>query len=36
MLRAVLEIARLNTGIDEPSKAFLKDMLDGIQESLRD
>jgi hypothetical protein len=36
MLRAVLEIARPNTGIDEENKAFLRDMLDGIQRSLRD
>jgi hypothetical protein len=35
MLRVVLEIARPNTGIDEENKAFLRDMLNGIQESLR-
>jgi hypothetical protein len=35
MMRVALEIARPNTGIAEENKAFLRDMLDGIQKSLR-
>lgn len=33
MLCVVLEIARPNHGLDEAAKAFLKDMLDGIEQS---
>ena len=36
MLRVVLEIARPNTGVDEANKEFLKDMLQGIGQSLSD
>jgi hypothetical protein len=36
MLRAVLEIARPNTGVEEENKAFLRDMRDGIDQSLGD
>jgi hypothetical protein len=35
-LRVVLEIARPNAGIDEENKEFLRDMLQGIVESLSD
>ena len=34
MLRAVLEIARPNTGVDEENKAFLRDMREGIDQVL--
>ena len=34
MLRAVLEIARPNTGVDEENKEFLRDMRNGIEVSL--
>jgi hypothetical protein len=36
MLQVVLEIARPNCGLDEPSRAFLKDMLDGIHSHMED
>jgi hypothetical protein len=36
MLRAVLEIARPNTGVEEENKAFLRDMRDGIDQALGD
>ena len=36
VLPIVLEIDRPNTGLDEASKAFLKDMLEGIEQSLAD
>jgi hypothetical protein len=35
MLRAVLEIARPNTGVEEENKAFLRDMREGIDRVLR-
>jgi hypothetical protein len=35
-LRVVLEIARPNAGIDDENKEFLRDMLQGIEESLSD
>jgi hypothetical protein len=34
MLRALIEVARPNSGLDERGKEFLNDMLDGIQEQL--
>ena len=34
MLRVVLEIARPNTGVEEENKEFLRDMLQGIEQSL--
>jgi hypothetical protein len=34
MLRVVLEIARPNTGVDEENEEFLRDMLQGIEQSL--
>lgn len=34
MLRAVLEIARPNTGVDADNKEFLRDLLHGIEQSL--
>jgi hypothetical protein len=34
MLRALLEVARPNTGLDKEGKAFLKDMQEGIEESF--
>jgi hypothetical protein len=34
MLRAVLEIARPNTGVEEENKAFLRDMREGIDRVL--
>jgi hypothetical protein len=34
MLRAVLEIARPNTGVEEENKAFLRDMRQGIDRVL--
>jgi len=36
MLRVVLEIARPNTGVEEDNKEFLRDMLQGIEQSLSD
>jgi len=36
MLRVVLEIARPNTGVEEENKEFLRDMLQGIEQSLSD
>jgi hypothetical protein len=36
MLRAVLEIARPNTGVEEENKEFLRDMLQGIEQSMSD
>jgi hypothetical protein len=36
MLRAILEIARPNTVVDEDNKEFLRDLLHGIEQSLRD
>jgi hypothetical protein len=36
MLRVVLEIARPNTGVNEENKEFLRDMLQGIGQSLSD
>jgi len=35
-LQALLEIARPSAGVNEENKAFLRDMLDGIQDSLAD
>ena len=35
MLRAVLEIARPNTGVNDENKEFLRDMLHGIKDLLR-
>ena len=34
MLRAVLEIARPNTSVEEENKAFLRDMRNGINRAL--
>ena len=34
MLRALIEVARPNSGLDDQGKEFLNDMLDGIQEQL--
>jgi hypothetical protein len=34
MLRAVLEIARPNTMVDDDNKEFLRDLLQGIERSL--
>jgi hypothetical protein len=36
MLRAVLEIARPNTGVEEENKAFLRDVRQGIDRVLGD
>jgi hypothetical protein len=36
MLRAVLEIARPNIGVNEENKAFLHDMREGIDRALED
>jgi hypothetical protein len=36
MLMALVEVARPNTGQSEETKAFLRDMLEGIQSSLAD